>query len=159
MRKQVKMLEHHSHPLFVQIHFFSCQVRTVKEIDIWPSVGTSRRFRNAGRWISTSGRTYDNDYLTFFGSLVHPFKACRPPGNTFQIFRVGSGPLSFVSGHCCAASLSEYLHQFGEDRHHDKINQRYCEQREKCTESTASDDIAALRQILQSNITGNGGLF
>ena len=73
MREQVKVLEHHSHTLsvFVQIHFFSCQVRTV-EIDMALCGNLQKVQRTEKRGFSTSGRTYNNDYLTFSDLLVHP---------------------------------------------------------------------------------------
>ena len=73
MREQVKVLEHHSHTLsvFVQIHFFflSGPYRRNRYGPLWePPEGS----KNGETWISTSGRTYNNDYLTFSDLLVHP---------------------------------------------------------------------------------------
>ena len=120
---------------------------------ICPPVGSSRRFKQRRNVLfpepdGPMTQTTSPDFM----SAVTPLSAWTSPPKVFtkSCTRI-KAPLSFT----VSQPPLQHFQKLGKYHNHDKINKRYGNQRHKRVICTASDNIPALCQILQRNITGH----
>ena len=138
--------------------FVSLLVISVPSKKMLPLDGTSNKFRERKNvdFPDPDGPTITTTSPFRIVSET-PFKACSEFPNTLctSFTSIKTSPLVIT----VSQPPLQHINKFRKDHNHYKINHRNSDQRHKCIVCTASDNVSALCQIFQCDVTGNRRLF